>query len=306
MPSSNAVQPARIVPAAPSSTQAFQPSPQLLQIRDLIYQIAGILQPDHRLRVLEERCRARMQIISVQHLHDYYEYLTRNANRTTELTQLLNEITIGETCFFRNLPQIEALRKVVFPSIVANKKRLPYSRIRVWSAGCSTGEEAYTLAILLLEENAGLLKGIPFEVLATDLNERSLEKAKKAEYGDYATRNISPFLRQKYFTQSGNLLAVNDTVKSLVQFSRVNLMDDTRMIFMKNMDLIFCCNVMIYFDGPVRQKVVQHFYNNLLPNSHLFLGHSESLYGINQQFRLVHFPGTTGYYKPEASAGGVK
>lgn len=297
-------------PARTPTTQAHNApgqgfSSHLYQIRDLIYQVAGILQPDHRLEFLEKRCQKRMSVVSIGSLRGYYDYLTRHANRTVELTELLNEITIGETFFFRNLPQIEALRKVILPAVVENKKRFPFSKLRVWSAGCSTGEEAYTLAILFLEESAGLLKNLKFEVLATDLNERSLEKARAGVYGDYATRNLSPYLRQKYFNAEGSLLAVKDTVKSIVQFSRVNLLDDAKMMFMKNMDVIFCCNVMIYFDGAARKKVVQHYYNNLLPKSYLFLGHSESLFGINQQFRLVHFPGATAYYKSEQPAGGL-
>ena len=293
----------------PSRTPIAQPpygvglNSYLHQLRDLIYQIAGILQPDHRLGFLEKRCQKRMRIVGAGSLRDYYDFLTRSANRTAELTELLNEITIGETFFFRNLPQIEALRKVILPAIVENKKRFPSSKLRLWSAGCSTGEEAYTLAILFLEESAGLLKNLKFEVLATDLNERSLEKARAGVYGEYATRNLSAYLRQKYFTAEGNLLAVKDTVKSVVQFSRVNLLDGSKMMFMKNMDVIFCCNVMIYFDGAARKKVVQHYYNNLLPKSYLFLGYSESLYGINEQFHLVHFPGATAYYKSDKPGG---
>jgi chemotaxis protein methyltransferase CheR len=290
----------------PDAMANLPPAKELLDIRDLIYQVAGILQPDHRIRFLEERCQKRMKVLGFTRLAEYYDHLTKGANRTAEMTELLNEITIGETCFFRNLPQIDALRKVVLPAIAENKKRLPFSKVRIWSAGCSTGEEAYTLAILLLEEKAGLFKNIPFEVLATDLNERSLEKARTAVYGDYAIRNLTPYFRQKYFNPSGTSLAVKDEVKSVVQFSRLNLRDDARMTFMKSMDIIFCCNVMIYFDAAVRTKVVQHYYNNLLPGSYLFLGHSESLYGINQAFRLVHFPGATAYFKPAPVVGGAK
>jgi chemotaxis protein methyltransferase CheR len=303
MPSTDAMFPSRTPVAAAQNGQGF--NAYLYQIRDLIYQIAGILQPDHRLEFLDKRCQKRMAVVNAGSLRDYYDVLTKSTNRTTELTELLNEITIGETFFFRNLPQIDALRKVILPAVVESKKRFPFSKIRLWSAGCSTGEEAYTMAILLMEESAGMLKNLKFEVLATDLNERSLEKARAGVYGDYATRNLSPYLRQKYFNADGNLLAVKDTVKSVVQFSRVNLLDDSKMMFMKNMDVIFCCNVMIYFDGAARKKVVQHYYNNLLPKSYLFLGHSESLFGINQQFRLVHFPGATAYYKSEPTAGGV-
>ena len=303
MVSTDAVFPSRGWMAQSASAAGFDS--HLYQIRDLIYQIAGILQPDHRLEFLEKRCQKRMAIVGAGTLQDYYDFLTRSANRNAELTELLNEITIGETFFFRNLTQIEALRKVILPAIVENKRRLPFSKLRVWSAGCSTGEEAYTMAILFLEESAGILKNLKFEVVATDLNERSLEKARAGVYGDYATRNLSAYLQEKYFTRAGNLLAVKDTVKSMVQFSRVNLLDDAKMIFMKNMDVIFCCNVMIYFDGAARKKVVQHYYNNLLPKSYLFLGHSESLFGINDQFRLVHFPGATAYYKAEQAGGGL-
>ncbi len=304
MSSPNAVTPSRTAAVPVQSSPWTGSSSQLLQIRDLIYQVAGILQPDHRLEFLEKRCQKRMATSGAASLRDYYDLLTKSANRSVEMTELLNEITIGETFFFRNLPQIEALRKVILPAVIESKLRLPYSKVRVWSAGCSTGEEAYTLAILFMEE-AGLLKNIKFEVIATDLNERSLEKARAGAYGDYATRNLSPYLRQKYFNPEGKLLVVKDTVKSAVQFSRINLLDDSRMTFMKNMDVIFCCNVMIYFDGAARKKVVQHFYNNLLPKSYLFLGHSESLFSINQQFSLVHFPSATAYFKSEKPAGGA-
>jgi chemotaxis protein methyltransferase CheR len=297
MLSTDAIFPSRSWIAPSPSSGGFDA--HLFQVRDLIYQSAGILQPDHRLEFLEKRCQKRMAAVGAESLRGYHDFLTKSVNRTTELTELLNEITIGETFFFRNLPQIDALRKVVLPTIVENKRRVPFSKLRVWSAGCSTGEEAYTLAILFLEESAGVLKNLKFEVLATDLNERSLEKARAGIYGDYATRNLSAYLQEKYFTPAGNLLAVKDSVKSIVEFSRVNLFDDARMMVMENMDVIFCCNVMIYFDGAARKKVVEHYYNNLLPKSYLFLGHSESLFGINDQFRLVHFPGTIAYYKSE-------
>ena len=217
---------------------------------------------------------------------------------------LLNEITIGETCFFRNAPQLDALRTVVLPAILKNKSHLAYRHLRFWSAGCSTGEEAYTLAILLLQEREGALKNVNFEVLATDLNARSLEAAQAGIYGEYALRNLGPALRQKYFVPAGDKLAVKPEVKSLVKFSRLNLVDDSRMTFMKGMDVIFCCNVMIYFDAAVRKRIVQHFYNNLVPNSYLFVGHAESLYGINNDFHLVHFPGATAYFKAEKRIGG--
>jgi chemotaxis protein methyltransferase CheR len=295
-------------PAVSASNLAAQAAaaqnPHLRKIRDLIYQVAGILQPDHKLQFLEDRCGRRLQHLRLASLREYYDCLTLSSARNEEMKELLNEITIGETCFFRNAPQLDALRTVVLPAILKNKSHLAYRHLRFWSAGCSTGEEAYTLAILLLQEREGALKNVNFEVLATDLNARSLEAAQAAVYGEYALRNLGPFLRQKYFVPAGEKLAVRPEVKSLVKFSRLNLVDDSRMTFMKGMDVIFCCNVMIYFDAAVRKRIVQHFYNNLVPNSYLFVGHAESLYGINNEFHLVHFPGATAYLKAEKRIGG--
>ena len=300
-----------VFPGAETRLQAQVRAAQnvhLRNLRDLIYKVAGILHPDHKLQFLEDRCQRRMQLLKLTSLQEYYDFLTLGSSRTEELKQLLNEITIGETCFFRNAPQLDAFRKVVVPGALQNKSHLAFRHIKIWSAGCSTGEEAYTLAIILNEERAGLLKGVNFEIIATDLNDRSLEKAEAGVYGGYALRNVNSYLRQKYFKpvpDRTDLLKVNPELQSFVRFSRLNLLDDARITFMKGMDATFCCNVMIYFDGPVRKRIVQHFYNNLLPNSYLFIGHAESLYGVNADFRLVHFPGATAYYKGETRTGGA-
>ena len=271
-------------------------SPQLLQIRDLVYQVAGIFQPDNKLRLLEDRCSKRMQALGVSSLREYYECLTIRPVRQAELVSLLNEITIGETCFFRNQPQLDAVRNIVLPHILEARSKLPLRQLRLWSAGCSTGEEPYTLAMLLMEESARL-KGWTFEILATDLNERSLAHARKGVYGTYSTRNLTAYFKQKYFTGSGEEMQVRPEVQASVKFSRLNLLDDARMPFMKGIDLIMCCNVLIYFDGVSKRHVIQHFYNNLLPHGYFFLGHSESLFGISDDFRLVHFPSATAYVR---------
>jgi chemotaxis protein methyltransferase CheR len=270
----------------------------LLKLRNLIYQIAGIYQPDHKLRFLQDRCHRRMQQLSVTSLRQYLEILTSGSSRTQELTLLLNEVTVGETCFFRNQPQLDALKKTALPLVLQNKENFPIRHLRLWSAGCSTGEEAYTLAITLLEETAGLLKGWNFEIVATDLNERSLERARAGVYGEYATRNVPAYIRGKYFRSVNGSLEVNSILKQKVNFSRLNLLDDARMAFVRDIDLIFCCNVLIYFDCVSKARVLQHFYANLLPNCFLFLGHSESLFGVNDRFRLVQFSGASAYLKP--------
>jgi chemotaxis protein methyltransferase CheR len=180
--------------------------------------------------------------------------------RQSELVSLLNEITIGETCFFRNQPQLDALRQIVIPKILEAKSKLPLRRLRIWSAGCSTGEEPYTLTMLLLEEASLRLKGWTIEILATDLNERSLTHAKSAIYGTYSTRNLTPYYRQKYFAASGEQLQVQPAARTPITFSRLNLSDDARMTFMKGLDVVFCCNVLIFFDLSSKRRVIQHFY----------------------------------------------
>lgn len=158
--------------------------------------------------------------------------------------------------------------------------------------------------MLLLEEVSRRLKDWSIEILATDLNERSLAHAKNALYGTYSTRNLNAHFKQKYFTAVGEQLQVQQLARNSVTFSRLNLSDDSRMTFMKSLDIVFCCNVLIYFDLASKRKVIQHFYNNLLPHGYLFLGHSESLYGVNDDFRLVHLPGATAYVKGERSPAG--
>lgn len=280
------------------------PDTELVRIRDLIYQVAGIFHPDNKLRLLLDRCGRRMKELKTATLREYYEYLTVKPSRQAELVALLNEITIGETCFFRNQPQLDALRQIVIPKILEAKSMAPLRKLRIWSAGCSTGEEPYTLSMLLLEEAKGRLKDWTIEILATDLNERSLEHAKNAIYGTYSTRHLTLHYRQKYFTPAVDQLQVLPGVRSSISFSRLNLSDDARMTFMKGLDVIFCCNVLIYFDLASKKRVIQHFYNNLLPHGYFFLSHSESLYGVSDDFRLVHLPGATAYIKSERTQAG--
>jgi chemotaxis protein methyltransferase CheR len=283
----------RLAPLAPPAVAA------LLHIRDLIYKSAGIFQADNKLRLLEDRCQRRMQVLGIANLREYYECLTSRPMHQAELVSLLNEITIGETCFFRNQAQLDGIRHIILPHIIEAREKMLLQKVRIWSAGCSTGEEPYTLAILLMEESQSKLKGWTFELLATDLNERSIAHAKAGSYGEYSVRNLNPYLRSKYFDRKDEKFCVKPEVKQAVSFSRLNLLDDARVMFMKGVDLVLCCNVLIYFDVTSKRKVIQHFYSNLLPHGYLFLGHAESLYGITQEFRLVHLPSATAYMKSE-------
>jgi chemotaxis protein methyltransferase CheR len=298
-------------------TSAYQPAavlapiksaepvdPVYRQIRDLVYKVSGIYKAEEKLYLLADGCTRRMKQLNARTPREYWDHVTAQPGRDGELRHLLNEITIGETSLFRSQPQLDALRKVILPEIVAEKTKQITKRLRVWSAGCSTGEESYTLAMTFLEESERLLKGWTVEILATDLNDRSIEAAKAGIYGDYALRNTTEYFKRKYFTAADNQkLQVRPEVKKLISFSRLNLQDDSKMLFMKGMDLVFCCNVLIYFDGASKSKVINHFFTNLNFGGYFFLGTSESLMKLNEQFHLVHFPGTIAYWKPSLSSG---
>jgi len=292
-----------------AATTALKPDPEelkdpaYLKIRDLIYQVSGIYQPEEKLYLLASRCARRMGAVSAKTPAEYLELLTLRGNREVELRLLLNEITIGETYMFRSPAQLEALRSVILPQIVQAKGAIGFKKLRLWSAGCSTGEEPYTLAMFLLEESAKFLAGWTFDILATDLNDNSVAAAKAGVYGEYSLRNTNEALRKKYFKPfDEKRLQATDQLKSIIRFERVNLSEDSKMTFLKGYDVIFCCNVLIYFDLNSKRKVTQHFFSNLVPGGYLFLGHAESLYQVDERFRLLHFPGALGYLKPSGLA----
>jgi chemotaxis protein methyltransferase CheR len=277
--------------------------PIFRQIRDLVYKVSGIYQLDEKLYLLADAVSRRVKQLNIKSPREYWEFLTAHSSRDAELRQLLNEITIGETCLFRSQPQVDALNKVILPELVAEKTKQVTKRLRIWSAGCSTGEESYTLAMVMMEQSERLLKGWTVEILGTDLNDRSVEAAKAGIYGDYALRATTDYFKRKYFVPLEKKLQVKPEVKNLITFSRLNLQDDSKMLFMKGLDLIFCCNVLIYFDGPSKSKVIDHFFSNLNFGGYFFLGTSESLMKLNSQFHLVHFPGAIGYWKPSLKSG---
>jgi len=193
--------------------------PAYLKIRDAIYQISGIYQAEEKLYLLASRCARRMSAVNAKTPTEYLEHLTVRTNREAELRLLLNEITIGETYMFRSPPQLAALRDVILPQIVQTKNAMGFKRLHLWSAGCSTGEEPYTLAMFLREESEKMLAGWTFDILATDLNDNSLTAAKAGIYGEYSLRSTTEPLRRRYFKpHDEKRLQATDQLKSLIRF----------------------------------------------------------------------------------------
>ena len=282
------------VPA--SDSRNFVPGVHLLQIRDWIYKTAGVFQPDHELAWLETRCMLRMKELQIGLMRDYLHYLTLQEGDPSESALLLDRIVDGETYFFRGQPQFDALHKIILPRILAAKSKFPGRTLKIWSAGCSSGEEGYSLAITLLEASS-ILKDWVCSIRATDLNEDSVARAKRGIYAESSTRNLTSTIRQKYFLKDGDSLSVCAQARALVEIQRLNLLDDRRMASMANFDVIFCRNVLIHFDMASRSRIVEHFHRSLSPDGFLFLGHAESLFGVTKNFSLVHMPSATAYEK---------
>src|ERR1700730_8280386 len=221
-------------PAASPPKDADERDPIYLKIRDLVYKACGIYHSEEKLYLLAGACKRRIAHSKATEPRQSLDLISNPSTRVLELRELLNEITIGETCLFRSQPQLTALQNVILPELIATRSKIGLRKLRIWSAGCSTGEEPYTLSMFLLDQTERLLKGWMFEIIATDLNDRSIETAKVGVYGPYALRNTTDFYKHKYFNPAdGEKLQVKDEVRARITFSRLNLSDDTKMLFMK-------------------------------------------------------------------------
>ncbi len=265
-----------------------------VQLRDLIYERSGMFFNDGKKYLLESRVENRLKALGLEKFEDYYYLLKYSPDGEKEFRALFDEITINETSFYRNPPQMEVFKNHLLPEVINSKK---IKQLKLWSAGCSTGEEPYTLAILILEVLGFRISQWFVDILGVDISQAVLEKAKKGEYGEYTLRNMPPELVGKYFVKEGPIYRIKDEVKRLVRFEMMNLSDQSQMRKIRGMDFIFCRNVLIYFDIEARKRVVASFYDSLNPGGYLFIGHSESLHGISRAFKLIHFPKVIVYKK---------
>jgi chemotaxis protein methyltransferase CheR len=267
------------------------------ELRDIIYKTSGIYYSESKKYLLESRILKRIQALKLPHLYDYVNYIKNPANKG-ELKNLFDAITINETYFFRAEQQFDALEKIIIPELIKNKSgQSSQPVIRIWSAACSTGEEPYTIAMIVLEKIKPLYPNVQFQILGSDISTQVLEVATAGVYKEYSIRNVPDYYLKKYFISKDGLYYLKDEVKRLVRFSNINLFDANQMRLVSNCDVIFCANVLIYFDIPAKQRVVSYLYDALNPGGYLFIGYSESLHGISKAFKLVHLPKAIAYKK---------
>jgi chemotaxis protein methyltransferase CheR len=255
--------------------------------RDLIYKESGITFTQTNRSILESRLKERLREKNLTSLSSYLEAIKQSKE---ELKEFLDSITTNLTRFFRNQAQFDALEKYVIPELINNIRKVP-GTIRIWSAGCSTGEEPYTLAMLL---NEVLPKAWNFEILASDISLKCLMTAKEGFYAESKIVGIPDNYLAKYFHKVDGGFKVNADIQSKIKFDYHNLKNDSQQ---RNLDVVFCRNVIIYFDEAAQTDVINRFWDSLASKSFLFIGHSESLFGMKTRFEFLKTEWATLYCK---------
>jgi chemotaxis protein methyltransferase CheR len=266
-------------------------------LRNYIYARTGIFFPEKKKYFLEGRLAKRLQFLRIAYFEDYLQLLKHDQLKQSEFEFLCNTITVNETSFFRNEPQINAFHRNLAGEIIEAKKGFGARTLKIWCAACSSGEEPYTLAMLYLEYLKPRYPDLRIEIIGTDINTAMLELARKAEYNHYAIRSTPELFLNKYFDNSSGLYRLHSEVKDLVRFEYQNLMDRQKIKQMTHFDFIFCTNVLIYFDEKAKIQVVGDLYYSLNRGGYLFIGYSEMLHRISTAFKLVSIPRATVYKK---------
>src|SRR5450631_827676 len=283
-------------------------------LQTLVYQECGMYFDERRAHFLQDRLQRRLRVCGLDTFYSYYRLLTSYQGKA-ELSALVENLTVNETSFFRNKPQLELFQKSTLEDLLRRKQDRRDWNIRIWSAGCSTGQEPYTIAMMICDALAYYYLRNPLsvempspkpivpppwkvEVLASDMGYSGLLTAQQGVYSDTQLETVDYTSRLRYFDKIGDKYSVKPALKSLIQFDFHNLKTD---FLPRRNDIIFCRNVMIYFDEPEQKRLIEKFYHCMNPQGYLFVGHAESLFGLSTKFRMVHLNNATAYQRIEAS-----
>ncbi|MGH9524817.1 MAG: CheR family methyltransferase [Terriglobales bacterium] len=281
-------------------------------VQTLVYQECGMYFDDRRVHFLQDRLQRRLRNTGADTFYSYYRLLTSHEGKK-ELAALLENLTVNETSFFRNKPQLELFQKHIIEEILHRKQARRDWVLRCWSAGSSTGQEAYTMAMQIADALAYyyLRNPLPFEmpspkplipppwkveILASDINYSVLRQAQEASYTEAQMEPVDYSYRLRYFDKVADRYLVKRAVKDMVHFDFHNL--KTEFTPQRN-DVIFCRNVMIYFDEAEQKRLIDKFYRSLNAEGYLFVGHAESLFGLTDKFRMIHQNNGTAYQRIE-------
>ena len=293
-------------------TQLTEAELKLLQA--LVYQECGMHFDERRTHSLQDRLQRRLEECHLDSFYSYYRLLVSHEGKH-ELAQLLENLTINETSFFRNKAQLDLFHKYVLDELLRGKQAQRNCSLRIWSAGCSTGQEPYTLAMLVADAlgyyclRNPLLVETPLprplvpppwkvEILASDINYSVLRAGQEGTYTENQMASVDYSYRLRYFDKVGERYAVKKALKEVVHFDFHNL--KTEYLPQRN-DVIFCRNVMMYFDEAEQKRLVEKFWRCLNLDGYLFVGHAESLLGLTNRFAMVHRNSGTAYQRVEAT-----
>jgi chemotaxis protein methyltransferase CheR len=266
-----------------------------------LVEVSGLFFTPDRCQHLLDRVRDRMKVCKLSDPLQYLHFLKSGTTGVAECKNLLDHLTIGETFFFRNQPQFEALQNSVLPQLFQKKKSLS-----IWCAGCSTGEEPYSVAMLLHSMLPDLAEW-EISILATDINRHSLDKARAGMYGARAVQLMPQYLLDRYFAKQGQQYRLSDDIKRMVTFQYHNLATEPfNLPAMLDLDILFCRNVTIYFNMETLKRIVSQFSACLVPGSIFLIGHAETLWGISEDFDPIEFPRTFLYEKRPAPKPAVR
>jgi len=262
---------------------------EFIRFSTFIFDNVGIKMPPAKKTMLEARLQKRLKALGIESFEEYGDFVFSQEGRSSELIHLIDVVTTNKTDFFREPAHFDFLVKSALPAILHSRGDLSREPVRIWSAGCSTGEEPYTLAMVLSEFALGR-PDFRAAITASDISTQVLQAARTGIYPEDRTDPIPLNLKKKYLLRSRektkSLVRIAPQLRSLITFRRINFMDDDFGMAEK-MDIIFCRNVVIYFDKPTQQTLMRKFHKQLRPGGFLFIGHSETLSGLDVDFKAV-------------------
>ncbi|MDX1582988.1 MAG: protein-glutamate O-methyltransferase CheR [Thermoanaerobaculia bacterium] len=263
------------------------------KIRDAIYNRCGIYFSDNNKYLLQKRLSARAKELNFDSFQKYFYFLEYDRSADKEFEQIFDLVTTNETYFFREPAQLSAFSEEIVPELL---DLYGTRKIRIWSAGCSSGEEPYTIAILL--DQKGYFGRGTFEIFGSDISQSVLSRARSGTYRESSFRATDADVRDEYFNrQENNTWKINDAIRNRVSFGKLNLYESVRVAMLGTVDVIFCRNVIIYFDDDSKKRVVSNFHDRLRDGGYLLLGHSESLISLSTKFKLKHLEHDMVYQK---------
>lgn len=268
----------------------------LLKLGQQIYRKLGLHFDDKKDYFLKTRMAKRMVALGMDNPDDYVFMVSYADTSGLEMQELANLVTTNETYMFREYEQLQGFANYCLPEVLSAKQDRGEKTLRIWCAGCSSGEEAYTLA-MIVQEVFPQSQSWDCKIVATDIDENMLQKVAVARYGQRSVNDVPQEYKDKYLIAEGEEYAVRRRTAALVEPRHLNLNDRMALRAMRGFDFIFCRNVLIYFDDLSRKSVVDHFYNALNPGGYIFLGHSESIGRVTSAFALKRFENHLVYVK---------